>query len=51
VDLDGERAVTQTLPLEGRYTQVDEVDRGGELVAAELGIRISLREVLTAAAR
>jgi Uma2 family endonuclease len=51
VDLDGERAVTYGLPLEGRYRQVDEVDHGGELLAAELGIRISLRELLTAAAR
>lgn len=33
----------------GRYTQVSDVDGDGELVAAELGIRISLRELLAAA--
>lgn len=51
VDLDGERAVTHSVPLEGHYAQVDEVDRVGQLIAAEVGIRISLRELLTAADR
>lgn len=51
VDLEGERAVAHSVPLEGHYTQVDEVDRVGELVGAELGIRISLPELLTTAAR
>jgi Uma2 family endonuclease len=51
VDLDGQRAVTHILPLDGRYTHVDVVDRGSELVVPELGIRVSLPELFGAAAR
>ena len=51
VDLDGQRAFSHESPLEGRYTQVGTVDHTGELAAPELGIRISLRDLLAAAAR
>jgi Uma2 family endonuclease len=51
VDLDGQRAIARTSPLDGRYTQVDAVDPGGELVAAQLAIRVSLPELFAAAAR
>lgn len=50
VDLDGQRAVTHNSPLDGRYTQIDTVDPGGVLIAAELGVRLSLPELFAAAA-
>jgi len=51
VDLDGQRAVTHTSPLDGRQSQVDVVDSRDELLAAELGITVSLPELFAAAAR
>jgi Uma2 family endonuclease len=51
VDLDGQRGVIHTSLVEGRYTQVDTIDPPGHLLAAELGLRVSLRELLAAAAR
>jgi Uma2 family endonuclease len=50
VDLNGQRGVTHTSLVEGRYAQVDMVDPGGDLLAAGLDLRISLRELLAAAA-
>jgi Uma2 family endonuclease len=50
VDLDGQRGVTHASLVEGRYAQVDTVERGGDLVAAGLGLRVSLRDLLAAAA-
>jgi Uma2 family endonuclease len=51
VDLDGQRGVTHTSPVDGRYAHLDTVDSGGDLVAAGLDLRVSLRELLAAAAR
>ena len=51
VDLDRHRGVMHTTLVEGRYARVDTVDPGGDLVAAELGLTISLGELLAAAAR
>jgi Uma2 family endonuclease len=51
VDLERQRAVTHGSPENGRYTRVDVVAVEGELLAPELGLRISLPELFAAAAR
>ena len=51
VDVERQRAVTHTSPENGRYSKVDVVAGEGELLAPELGLRISLPELFAAAAR
>jgi Uma2 family endonuclease len=51
IDLDRQQAVTHGAPQTGRYTEVDVLGPEGELVAPELGLRVSLPELLAAAAR
>jgi Uma2 family endonuclease len=51
VDLERQRAVTHGSPENGRYTRVDTVAVDGQLLAPELGLRISLPELFAAAAR
>jgi Uma2 family endonuclease len=51
IDLERRRAVAHSSPENARYAKIDVVATEGELLAPELGLRLSLSEVFAAAAR